>query len=110
LKIAKKKTGRSFTRHLAFPFNPSDADFDELWAFNLVNKTWTLMQVKPDPSVSLAEEDSGLSQSNSPGKRYLLASVVVDGQLIIYGGNRQGQGDVWALDLTPRVSAFKSSR
>jgi len=84
-------------------------DFDELWALDLANGSWSLMSTRPDPSlVSLPVSNTqgeGSGSSSSPGGRYLLASAVVEGALIIYGGNKEGQGDVWSLDLT-KVRAY----
>uniref|UniRef100_A0A7S3QY89 Uncharacterized protein n=1 Tax=Dunaliella tertiolecta TaxID=3047 RepID=A0A7S3QY89_DUNTE len=77
-------------------------DFDELWAFSFQEKRWTLLAAKPDPALlPIAANKDGSSSDNAttPGKRYLLASVVIDGVMIVYGGNKDGQGDVWALDL-----------
>eukprot|EP00967_Tisochrysis_lutea_P008812 scaffold10561_cov24-Tisochrysis_lutea.AAC.1 len=80
----------------------TEHDFDELWAFSFQEKRWTLLAAKPDPALlPIAANKDGSSSDNAttPGKRYLLASVVIDGVMIVYGGNKDGQGDVWALDL-----------
>jgi len=64
--------------------SPTEAGFDDLWAFSFLTHTWAEVPQAP---------------GSSPGSRHLLLTVVVDGLLLLYGGSRRGQGDVWALEL-----------
>lgn len=59
-------------------------------AHSIPNRKWAL--VKPQ----------GGSKAPTPGKRYLLASCVVDNRLFVYGGLAEGQGDVWSFDLATK--------
>jgi hypothetical protein len=62
-------------------------DFDELWSLDINSGQWAHV---------------GAGGSASPGKRYLLSMTAVAGQLVLYGGMQEGQGDVWAFSLEQR--------
>lgn len=71
------------SRHGAQNYEPG-YDFEELWEMDLKSKTWRIL---PFTTV------------NSPGKRYLFDMVAVDGNLLLYGGMVESQGDVWSYNI-----------
>eukprot|EP00873_Tetraselmis_striata_P040169 jgi/Tetstr1/460433/TSEL_005692.t1 len=62
-------------------------EMDELWQFELRTRKWTLVEARG---------------GYQPTARYLHTAVVLGDSLYVYGGNKDGAGDVAVLDLRTR--------